>query len=328
MIHRFVRIMITTALVEFVVLHVPLSAGADSIRPIVAVLTPGATYEPLLDGLREGLARRGYLNGQNFRLVVEDTRGDIEGLRFRAMKVVDTKPDVLVTLTTAVTAVAKQANQQIPIVFTLVANPVHYDLVHDFASSRNNMTGVSTYAASLAGKRLEVLTEIVSKVKAVLAIVSSKEKMAQDTAEFLDNAAKKMGIQIVRRDVATVGEFENVLRDKSAMMVDAVFYVPSNLLSRQIRSLIMKLNRVKIPFAVNDESMVKMGALTSYGGDYRLFGLQAAKLVAKILKGAKPSDLPIEAPDRFLLTINLKTAKAIGLDISRKVLERADRLLE
>lgn len=187
---------------------------------------------------------------------------------------------------------------------------------------------MSSYAAPLAGKRLEILTEIVPKTKAVLAIVSAKEKIAQSTAQFLDKAAKKMGIRIIRRDVETIGDFENVLRDKSAMTVDGIFYLPSALVAGQIQVLIAKANRHRIPLAVNDESMVRMGALTSYGGDYRLFGLQVAKLVVKILKGAKPSDLPIEAPDRFLLTLNLKTAQTIGLKIPRKVLERADRLLE
>jgi putative ABC transport system substrate-binding protein len=110
--------------------------------------------------------------------------------------------------------------------------------------------------------------------------------------------------------------------------VDAIFHLPSILVEKYLQRLIAKSNTEKLPLIVHEESFLRMGALASYGGDFRLYGMQAAKLVAKVLKGTKPSDIPIEVPDQFILAINLATAKAIGLKIPRKVLERADRLVE
>jgi putative ABC transport system substrate-binding protein len=110
--------------------------------------------------------------------------------------------------------------------------------------------------------------------------------------------------------------------------VDAIYHVPSSLVGTQIALLIHKAEAERIPLAVHEPSMVEQGALVSYGADFRLLGIQAAKLGAKILKGAKPSALPIQTPEKFLLIVNLTTAKAIGLDIPRSVLERTDRIVE
>jgi putative ABC transport system substrate-binding protein len=109
---------------------------------------------------------------------------------------------------------------------------------------------------------------------------------------------------------------------------DAIFHVPSVLVGNKIDTLIAASRRDRLPLIVNQQSMVSDGALASYGGDFRLSGVQAAKLVAKLLKGAKPSDIPIETPERLILAINVTTARVIGLKIPRNILERADRLLE
>lgn len=292
------------------------------------VLTPGLTYDPVLTGLREELGKLGYRAGTNVKFIIEDSQGDLPSLVSRAVKLVETKPDVLLTVATATTAAAKRATEAIPIVFTAVGDPVQAGLVSAFASSQNNLTGVSSFAGSLAGKRLEILKEIAPGTRTVLAIVSVTEKSPQVTFGFLKQAAKKIGVHVVRRDVTTVNDVERVLDEKFAGKIDAIFYVPSVLVAGQMESLILKANRQKVPLAVNEEFMVKMGALTSYGGDYRLFGAQAAKLVVKILKGSTPSQIPIETPDRLILSVNLITAKAIGLKIPRTVLERADRLVE
>jgi putative ABC transport system substrate-binding protein len=315
-------------LAAVVIVGAALPSAAESSVPTIAVLTPGPSYEPALQGLREGLNDLGYHEGIDMRLVVEDTHGDILNLGAQAAKLVATKPAVVFTLATAPSLAAKQATQTIPIVFSVVADPIQSNLVPNFASSRSNITGVSSYASPLAGKRLELLREIAPNSRTVLAIVSTKEKSPQVTFGFLEQAAKKMAVQIVRRDVANPDDLKNVLSDRFSGRVDAIFYVPSVLVASQMESLIVKAAREKIPLAVNEESMVRVGALTSYGGDYRLLGIQAAKLVAKILKGVKPSQIPVETPDKFVFAVNLTTARNIGLKIPREVLQRADRLLE
>ena len=297
--------------------------------PTVGVLTPpGPTYDPLLNGLREGLGKAGYIEGQTLKFSVEDSKASPLDFAPRAKKLAGAQPQVLFTAGTEATLAAKQATGTIPIVFTLVGDPVQSGVIAGFGSSGNNITGVSSYAAPLSGKRLELLTEIAPHVKKVLLVVAVEESSAQISAHFVEEAAKKLGVHLYRREVAGAGDFVPLLKEKLSKTADAIFLLPSSLLMVHVDALIKKAKQERLPLIVNQKSVVEKGALASYGGDFRLFGLQAAKLVAKVLKGAKPSEIPIETPDRFVLTINLSTAKAIGLKIPRNVLESADKLVE
>ena len=303
-------------------------AGAAASIPTVGVLTPGLTYDPVLNGLRKGLEKLGYKEGRTLEFVVEDSKRSLLDFAPRAAKLVEAKPDVLFTVGTATTLAVKRATGTIPIVFTLVGDPVQTGVIAGFASSGNNLTGVSSYAAPLSGKRLELLTEIAPKAKNVLLIVAAEESAARISARFVEEAAKKMGVQLHRRDVAGAGDIIKLLNEKLSEAADAIFLLQSLLVMDHVDAIVKKAKQERLPLIVNEQAVVEKGALASYGGDFRLFGLQAAKLVAKVLKGSKPSDIPIETPDRFVLTINLNTAKAIGLKIPRKVLERADKLVE
>ena len=303
------------------------TAMAQSASASIGVLTPGGNYTPALDGLREGLVKLGYREGKNLTLTVEDSKGETANLNGRVAKLVEAKPDIIFTVTTALSVVAKQATSTIPIIFTGVGDPVQAQLVASFASSRNNVTGVSTHSAPLTAKRLELLKEIVPRAKSVLAIVSIDEPSAKVGLPYLDEPAKKMGLRMVRRDVSGAEELEKLLAEKWKS-IDAVFPMPSVLVGNNIQALIAKVNKDRLPLIVNEESRVQAGALASYGPDYRLMGAQAAKLVVKVLKGSKPAEIPIETPDRLVLTINRSAAKAIGLKIPDKILERADRIFD
>src|SRR5439155_19052366 len=138
----------------------------------------------------------------------------------------------------------------------------------------------------------------------------------------------KLAIQVLRRDVTTRAEIEQVLRDTPTGAVDAIYHVPSALVTGYIDPLIQKAQLEKIPLMVHEESMVENGALASYGASFRLLGAQTAKLVAKVLQGTRPAEMPIQTPEKLTLTINLTTAKAIGLALSSSILERADHLVE
>jgi putative ABC transport system substrate-binding protein len=294
----------------------------------VAVFTSGLTISPVLEGLQEGLAQLGYVEGKNISFLIEDTHGAVPDLAQRAVRLAAAKPDVLVTVGTIYATAVRQATDSVPIVFTYVGDPVRSGLVASYASSQNNLTGVSVYAGPLSGKRLELLQEIAPHIKRILAVVAAKESIAESSFRVLDETAKKLEIQVLRRDVTTREEIEQVLRDTPTGTVDAIYHVPSALMTGYIGLLIEKATLDKIPLMVHEDSMVEQGALASYGANFRLMGAQTAKLVAKILKGAKPSEMPIQTPDKMLLTINLTTAKAIGLGLPLSVLERADRLVE
>ena len=294
----------------------------------IGVLTPGLTFGPVLEGLREGLEKLGFKEEQNIRFMIEDSQGDLSGLASRAAKLLNAKPGVLFTVVTPPTLAAKQATHTIPIVFAGVVDPIQSGLVSSFGSSGNNLTGVTAYTAYLSGKRLEVLKGIVPQARKVLAVVSTKEIVAQISVKQLEQAALKTGVTVVRRDVANVEDIDKLFLRPWTGEVDAIFHLPSIFVEKYMERLIAKSNKEKLPLIVHEESLLRMGALASYGGDFRLYGMQAAKLVARVLKGTKPSDIPIEVPDRFILAVNLTTAKAIGIKIPRSVLERADRLVE
>jgi putative ABC transport system substrate-binding protein len=304
----------------------PVSGQPSQAR--VAVLTPGLSFEPVQTGLQEGLALLGYKEGKNITFMVNDTKGSTVDLASRVAKLLAAKPNVLFTVGTAHSVAAKQATAVVPIVFAWVSDPVDAGLIAGFATSKNNVTGVSSFTASLSGKRLEALLEIAPKVKRILVMVTTNERIAVSSFRFLEETAKKLRIEMIRREVTKGEDVEQVLQKTSKGSVDAIYYVPSVLLLSKFDLILKKAKTDRIPLVVNDESMVKQGALFSYGYDSRQAGLQAAALVDKALRGVNPSQIMVETPNKLFLTINLTTAKEIGLKIPRSVVERADRLIE
>jgi putative ABC transport system substrate-binding protein len=294
----------------------------------VAILTPGATLAPVLTALKEGLAQQGLQEGHNITFIVEETLGDVSQLPERAARLLALHPDLIFTVGTEPTAVAKRATTVLPIVFTYVSDPVKGGFVASYASSGNNMVGISNAAVPLAGKRLEVLHQIAPQVKKVLAIVAANESIALASYLALQEPAHKLGIDLIRHDVTTPEGIQEVLQNAPQGSVDAIYLIPSSLGVAQIDLLIAKARQDRLPLVVHDTDMVKKGALVSYGSDARGQGLQSPKLVAKVLRGAKPSELPIQMPEELRLVLNLRTAREIGLTIPLAVMERVDDLVE
>src|SRR5712691_8441220 len=176
-------------------------AGDQARHYRVAVLTPGLSFVPVLEGLQEGLAQLGYVPGKNVTLVVEDTHGAVPDLAQRAARLVAAKPDVLVTVGTPHTRAAKQATTSVPIVFTRVGDPLQYGIIASYASSQNNLTGISTYSNPLTGKRLELLQEIAPGIKRILAAVATHEENAQLAFQRLAETAQKLEIQVLHHGV-------------------------------------------------------------------------------------------------------------------------------
>jgi putative ABC transport system substrate-binding protein len=201
-------------------------------------------------------------------------------------------------------------------------------LIASYASSQNNLTGITSYVGPLSGKRLEILQEIAPGIKRVLVLVAPQESVAEVSFQFLAEAAPKLGIELLRHDVSSKEDIAQRLTVVPRGAVDAIYFVPSSLVGTHIDLLIHKAKEDRIPLTVTEYPMVEQGALVSYGADLRLVGMQAAKLVDKILKGTKPSEMPVQMPEELPLAINLTTAKAIGLDIPRTILERTIRFVE
>ena len=294
----------------------------------VGVLTPGGRLNAVIDGLREGLDRLGYTQGKNVTFVIEDSKGEVTDLVSRAQKILETKPDVVFTVGTSSSAAAKQATTTVPVVFAWVADPIGSGLVAAYVSSNNNLTGVSSYAGPLSGKRLQILKEIAPGIKRVLALVDPNDAASQAAFKFLKEAATKLRIEVVRRDVTNRQEIEKVLVATAKGSVDAIYFIPASVIGAQLDLFLKKSREDKLPVAGAEVSWAERGALMSYAADFRLVGAQTARLVVKVLKGEKPSDIPIETPEKFVLTVNLTAAKQIGLKIPRQVLEKVDRVVE
>src|SRR6266536_4965669 len=182
--------------------------GAQARHYRVAVLSPRLTFNLALEGLREGLAQLGYHEGKNLTFIVEDAQGDVASLANRAARLVEAKPDVLFTITTASTIAAQQATTTIPIVFAVVADPLRSGIIASYASSQNNVTGITNSAGPLSGKRLEILQEIAPGIQRVMILVAPQEKAAEVSSQFLAEAAPKLGIELLRYDVTSKEEIE------------------------------------------------------------------------------------------------------------------------
>jgi putative ABC transport system substrate-binding protein len=321
------RLVIAVAAVSLVFATASLVRGQSSnIR--IGVLTPGLSLEEVFAGLQQGLARLGYVSAKNITFIVEDTKGNSAELGPRATKLLSAKIDLIFAVSTSHAQAAKHATSTVPIVFAWVGDPIEAGLIESYRSAKNNLTGVAAIGDSLSGKRLEVLLQTAPKVRRLVVLVAANESVSISSFRSLEEAAKKLDVRLFRRDVMNEQEIKDVLEETTKGSVDAIFHVPSTLVRTHIELLIKKAKIDKIPLAVHEDALLNRGALVSYGPNPRLIGLQAATLLDKVLKGARPGEIRIETPDRLFLAINRTTAREIGLSIPHVILERADRLVE
>jgi len=281
----------------------------------------------VLEGFREGLSQLGYRENVNLILAVEDTKGTGPDVKAQAQALVEAKPDVLVTVGTSHTVAAKEATTTIPIVFTWVGDPVRSGLVANYASSGNNLTGLSVYSGPLSGKRLEILKEIAPGSRRILCLVA-KESIAEISFGLAQRTADQLGLVLIRRDVATR---DDIVRELGALpkgSFDAIYHVPSGLVTAHIGLLIERAREDRVALMAHEDELVAAGALASYGANYRRTGQQTARVVDRVLAGVPPAEIPIQIPDKLTLAINLVTARTIGLKPPLAILERAERIVE
>jgi len=314
---------VTLAVLLATVLHA--AAPARTVK--VAVLTPGLSFGEVLEGFREGLSQLGYRENVNLILAVEDTKGTGPDVKAQAQALVEAKPDVLVTVGTSHTVAAKEATTTIPIVFTWVGDPVRSGLVANYASSGNNLTGLSVYSGPLSGKRLEILKEIAPGSRRILCLVA-KESIAEISFGLAQRTADQLGLVLIRRDVATR---DDIVRELGALpkgSFDAIYHVPSGLVTAHIGLLIERAREDRVALMAHEDELVAAGALASFGANYRRTGQQTARVVDRVLAGVPPAEIPIQIPDKLTLAINLVTARTIGLKPPLAILERAERIVE
>ncbi len=276
----------------------------------------------------EGLRELGYVEGRNITIEWRVSKGKYERLPDLAAELVRLKVDVIVAPGAQNPSAAKQATRTIPIVMTGTADPVGSGLVASLARPGGNVTGLSTLAPEIVGKQLELLKEIVPRVSRVAVLWNPTNQSHPLVLGGAKVAARSLGVQLQLLEARGPDEFEGAFaamtRERAGallVLVDGMFLLHQ----RRITDLVAKS---RLPAMYGLEEEVDAGGLMAYGPSLRESFHRAATYVDRILKGAKPADLPVEQPTKFKLVINLRTAKALGLTIPQSVLIRADEIIQ
>jgi putative tryptophan/tyrosine transport system substrate-binding protein len=294
----------------------------------VGVLLPEGAWYETIDGLRAGLREMGLEQGKQFILAIRDMKGDLKAADEAARSLEQEKVDLIYTTSTNVTLAAKRATTDIPIVFCAGTDPVVVGLVESFAKPGGRLTGIHYVQTDLTGKRLEILKEIVPKLRRVVTFYNPRYAVAIESSKLAREAAALLGVELVERHFASVEELQSGVRAVRAGEVDAFFQVGDPMVTNQAQFLIDTARVKRLPTMFNFRSEVIKGGLASYSVSFHEVGRRSAKYVQRILTGVKPKDLPVEGIDKIELVINLKTAKQIGLTIPQRVLTRADRVIK
>ena len=295
----------------------------------VGVLAPStrAKEEVILKPFFDQMRELGWIEGQNIvydRVFANDQQQDLTRL---AAELVARTPELIFAPPTVAALAAKQATGTIPIVFTTLTDPVGNGLVASLARPGGNATGVINVIESLTPKRLELLHEILPNARRVGFLRDPTERQSDATRRSADQAAGALGLTIVWADMSSPSELDAALAKLTGQGVDVIF--ASSTIASNLRARIVDLaNRKRVPVILNRAAELGAGGLFSYGSSLADQIRRSAQLVDKILKGAKPADIPVEQPTKFELVINLKAAKALGITIPRAVLLRADEVIE
>jgi putative tryptophan/tyrosine transport system substrate-binding protein len=275
------------------------------------------------------LAELGFVEGKNIAFEYRSADNKLDRLPALVDELVRLNVDVLLTSATPATIAAKNATKTIPIVFIQLAlDPVTAGFVDSLARPGGNITGLTNIAAELAGKRLEILKETVSKLSRVALMWEPRNAGSAQTWKESQLPAKELGLQLHSMEVSSADQFEGAFKEAIKARSGALAVTPMVLASNHRKEIVELAAKSRLPAVYYRDNFVESGGLMSYGADLADHFRRAADFIEKILKGSKPADLPVEQPTKFEFVINLKTAKQIGLTIPQSVLYRADKVIK
>jgi putative ABC transport system substrate-binding protein len=280
-----------------------------------------AASHPTVEGLKAGLKGFGFADGRDVSFDIRFTEGKLDAMPSTADALVKAGVDLIFTSQEAATQAAKDATKSVPIVFTLVGDPVGAGIVNKLAHPGGNVTGISSLQTELVAKRLEVLKTLTPAVRRVWLIYYGVDLGTTPMITKALEAGRRMNLEVVPKGVLDAGELKQVLRE--VRREDAVL-APEGSNPDLTIAIIEQSLAARVPAVFGTALWIGYGGLISYGPDYYAQGVQAAALAAKILRGARPRDLPVEGAERIDLAVNLKTADLFGLAVPRKILLRAD----
>ena len=306
-------------------------AEAQSIPRIgfLELTLAAAPVTPWRQGLLRGLADLGFVEGQNVIFVNRWADGRAERLPALAAELLRSKVDVIISSSTEAIIASRNLSKTMPIVMAPISDPIGNGLVASFARPAGNVTGVTLYSNELAGKRLELLRQVAPKITRVAVLVQRDHPPTATFVSETEAAAHALGFQLHVLPVRA--EPEDIARAFASMIKErdgGVIVQQTGSLNAHMRQMADLATRHRLPTVHSSRLFVESGGLLTYGPDVVALAYRAATYVDKILKGAKPADLPVEQPTKFDLVINLKTAKALGLTIPPSLLLQADQIIE
>jgi putative ABC transport system substrate-binding protein len=285
----------------------------------------------MLNALLQRLHELGYTEGQNLAVERQFADGSSDRLRELAAELVRSKPDIIIAFSTTAALPAKQATSTIPIVAVAMADPVADDLVASLARPGGNVTGTTFLGPELVAKRLQLLREVVpglSRVAALWHPNAYSERTMAGVLNEIEVAARTLGLQLQLVPAVGPDDFVSAFAAMAREHADALLVMPSPMLFGEYRRIASFAAENRLPATGVAREFVDFGGLMSYGANLPDLARQTATYVYKILKGAKPGELPVERPTKFELVINVKTARAMGLTINRDFLLIADEVIE
>lgn len=322
---RFVAV-VAAALLALATL-VPSGAPAQQAKRFrIGVLnTALAGNAPMVEGLKVGLRQLGLQEGRDVSFDIRFTRGDVKAIYTAGEELAKAKVDLIFANGDVAARAAKTATLTIPIVFTVVPDPVAAGLVKDLAKPGGNVTGVTSLTTDMMAKRLEILKALAPGVRRVMAVFHPDDAASVATAKKAREVGAQFNVEVLERAARNPADVERVMKELKAG--DGL--LPPDLSSLAIPGRMLELSLAqKLPAVFPTTLWIQQGALASFGSDHYQEGIQAAALVAKILKGAKPAELPVEGAKKLIFAINKETANAIGVTVPDELLKKADRIVE
>jgi len=302
----------------------PLATHAQQARVYTIGVLTLPNPEPLLKALREGLRDAGYVEGRNLRLEVRSAVGRPDLQLEKAAELVRLKVDLIVTFFTPTALAAKQATRDMPVVMAGAGDPVATGLVASLTRPGGNITGQSSGGVEVAGKSVELIRELVPAARRIGVLADETDPFAKPYVAQIRQAARIADMEVETIMTRPGQPPEAAFEILTGKRVDGLL-IQGSIEGREMLDLAIKH---RLPTLTSIRLGPSLGALASYSSDYLALARQSAVYVDKILKGAKPADLPVAFPTKFLLIINLKTAKAIGIDVPPILLGRADEVIE
>ena len=308
----------------------PLASRAQGRIPRVGFMgnSTAALEANLVDSFREGLRELGYEEGRNIAIEYRWADGQYERFAALVTELIAAKVDVIVTAGTPAALAVKKATSTVPLVMVAVGDPVGTGLVPSLARPDGNLTGLSSVAPDLEGKRLELLREIVPSVSRIAVFLNSVNPFHATSMRQAQTAGKTLGIKVQQYDIRKSEDLDGAFAAIRKERPDALLILADRVFLHNRERIVDFTGEQHLPNVNAYKELVEAGGLISYGPSYEDMHKRAAIYVNKILKGAKPGNLPIEQPTKFTLIVNLKAAKALGISMPPAVLSRADEVIE